>query len=45
MMLVKTQQDLRNPPKVTTNREKAGYQKRRDIVNAPPLLLSDALKP
>ena len=45
LAVVKAQQDLRNPPKVMTNSEKTGYQKRRSIVNAPLLVLSDALKP
>jgi transposase len=45
LAVVKAQQDLRNPPKVMTNREKTGYQKRRSIVNSPLLVLSDALKP
>jgi hypothetical protein len=45
LAVVKAQQDLRNPPKVMTNSEKTGYQKRRSIVNAPLLLISDVLKP
>ena len=34
LAVVKAQQDLRSPPKVMTNSEKTGYQKRRSIVNA-----------
>jgi hypothetical protein len=44
LAVVKAQQDLRNPPKVMTNSEKTGYQKRRSIVNAPLLVISDALE-
>jgi hypothetical protein len=43
LAVVKAQQDLRRTPKVMTNSEKAGYRKRARMVNAPPLVLSDAL--
>jgi hypothetical protein len=42
LAVVKAQQDLRRTPKVMTNSEKAGYRKRARMVNAPPLVLSDA---
>jgi hypothetical protein len=40
---VKAKQDLRNPPKVMTNSEKTGYQKRTRMVSAPLPVLSNAL--
>jgi hypothetical protein len=43
LAVVKAQQDLRRTPKVMTNSEKTGYRKRARMVNAPPLVLSDAL--
>ncbi len=43
LALVKVQQDLRHTTMVMTNSEKTGYRKRTRMVNAPPLVLSDAL--
>jgi hypothetical protein len=40
---VKAQQNLRHTTMVMTNSEKTGYRKRTRMVNAPPLVLSDAL--
>jgi len=45
LAVVKAQQDLRHTTRVMTNSEKTGYRKRRSIVNAPLLVLSNALKP
>jgi transposase len=43
LAVVKAQPDLRRTPKVMTNSEKTGYRKRARMVDAPPLVLSDAL--
>jgi hypothetical protein len=43
LALVKAQQDLRHTTRVMTNSEKTGYRKRTRMVNATPLVLSDAL--
>jgi hypothetical protein len=43
LAVVKAQQELRRTPKVMTNSEKTGYRKRARIVNAPSLVLRDAL--
>jgi hypothetical protein len=43
LAVVKAQQNLRRTSKVMTNSEKTEYRKRARMVNAPPLVLSDAL--